>query len=65
MIPGYCSAQDVIEAAGWGEDKLYPFSADVSLEKTASQKGTVEVFGISIFDGSEIYKITIPVEFIF
>ena len=49
-------------AEGW-LNRLYPFSKDVSYQKPSSREGVVEVFEESAEDGSEIRKITIPVEF--
>ena len=49
-------------AEGW-LNRLYPFSKDVYYDKPSSREGVVEVFEESAEDGSEIRKITIPVEF--
>jgi hypothetical protein len=51
------------KASGSGNNTMYPFFVDVPYEKTSSLNGTVEIFGISIIDGSDTYKIIIPVSF--
>ncbi len=46
-----------------GTMKLYPFSKEIAYKKPSSKGGIIEVFEESAKDGTEINKITIPVEF--
>lgn len=42
---------------------MSPFSAKIKYKKPSRPEGVIEVFDISAKDGSEIYKISIPVIF--
>jgi len=44
-------------------DKLYPFKKEITYETPQTENGLIEIFEESAKDGSEIYKIEIPVIF--
>ncbi len=51
-----------ITADGW-MDKLYPFEKEISYGTPQTENGLIEIFEESARDGSEIYKIEVPVVF--
>ena len=55
-------ADTFITADGW-MDKLYPFKKEISYETPQTKNGLIEIFEESAKDGSEIYKVEIPVVF--
>ena len=55
-------ADTFITADGW-MDKLYLFEKEITYNMPSSQNGLIEIFEESAKDGSEIYKIEIPVVF--
>ena len=55
-------ANTFITAAGW-LDKLYSFERKISYEAPQTENGLIEIFEESAKDGSEIYKVEIPVIF--
>lgn len=59
---GHILADTATLAAGWA-DKLYPFSISLSYSTPSTSQGVVEVFESSAKDGSDIHKISIPIQF--
>ena len=55
-------ADNFITADGW-LDNLYPFEKEIDYEIAQTKNGLIEIFEESAKDGSEIYKIEIPVIF--
>jgi len=55
-------ADTFITADGW-MDKLYPFEKEISYKTPQTENGLIEIFEESARDGSEIYKIEVPVVF--
>ncbi|MEA1937289.1 MAG: Gmad2 immunoglobulin-like domain-containing protein [Patescibacteria group bacterium] len=55
-------ADTFITADGW-MDKLYPFEKEINYEIPQTENGLIEIFEESAKDGSEIYKIKVPVVF--
>ncbi len=55
-------ADTFITADGW-MDKLYPFEKEISYKMPQTKNGLIEIFEESARDGSEIYKIEVPVVF--
>jgi len=44
-------------------DKLYPFEKEITYETPQTENGLIEIFEESAKDGSEIYKVEVPVVF--
>ena len=55
-------ADDFITADGW-MDKLYSFEKEISYKTPQTKNGLIEIFEESAKDGSEIYKVEVPVVF--
>ncbi|MCK5123268.1 MAG: Gmad2 immunoglobulin-like domain-containing protein [Candidatus Pacebacteria bacterium] len=55
-------ADDFITAGGW-MDKLYSFEKEIGYETPQTENGLIEIFEESVKDGSEIYKVEVPVVF--
>jgi len=51
-----------ITADGW-MDKLYPFKKEINYKTPQTENGLIEIFEESARDGSEIYKVEVPVVF--
>ncbi len=51
-----------ITADGW-MDKLYPFEKELTYQTPQTKNGLIEIFEESARDGSEIYKVEVPVVF--
>lgn len=55
-------ADTFITADGW-MDKLHPFEKEITYQTPQTENGLIEIFEESAKDGSEIYKVEIPVVF--
>jgi len=55
-------ADDFITAGGW-IDKLYSFTKEIDYRMPQTEKGLIEIFEESAKDGSDLYKVKIPVVF--
>jgi len=55
-------ADTFITADGW-MDKLHPFKKEINYKTPQTENGLIEIFEESARDGSEIYKVEIPVVF--
>ena len=54
---------DTFTTAGGSMDKLYPFEKEITYETPQTENGLIEIFEESAKDGSEIYKVEVPVVF--
>ena len=54
---------DTFTTADGSMDKLYPFEKEITYEMPQTENGLIEIFEESARDGSEVYKIEVPVVF--